>query len=101
MTHNKDTLIDSIMDAVSILNEYLPSGDYEPIGEALATAIDTIRNAKPVVHSKLKHFRAYHQCDNCGQHFQTRMGQGNPLKWKGCPYCLAVWDADMRGDKHD
>ena len=37
-----------------------------------------------------------HQCDNCGQHFQTRMGQGNPLKWKGCPYCLALWDADMR-----
>lgn len=61
-------------------------------------AIDAIKaiptvDAKPAVHSKLKHFRAYHQCDNCGQHFQTRMGQGYPRKWKGCPYCLAVWDA--------
>ena len=112
--NNKDSLIDLIMDADSILNECLPIDEYEPIGEALATAIDTIRNAKPVMrgewivderHSKSKnpymddnYYRAI-VCSNCGNREASAcLSFGFPeLKKRNyCPEC----GADMRGDNN-
>ena len=95
---DRDALIGLIMDADSILNECLPIGEYEPIGEALSTAIDTIRNAKPVVHGKWIEVLAYkgestysgvliHKCSNCGHK------KSKALHWAYCPDC----GADMRG----
>ena len=102
--NNNDALIDYIMDADSILNEYLPSDEYAPIGEALSEAIDVIRNAKPVVQAEweetpYRRGNANHagspsarfRCTHC----KHRTGYVNAMKWDYCPYC----GADMRGDR--
>lgn len=94
--NNKDSLIDLIMDADSILNECLPIGEYEPIGEALANAIDTIRNTKPVVRGEWIEepylLGVTRRCNVCGENYGMPHGVFNY-----CPNC----GADMRGVKDE
>lgn len=97
---DRDALIEHIMDADSILNEYLLSGDYAPIGEALGEAIDAIRNAKPVVHGEWMHHgmdipEHPNRCGVCswGNHHIDRY----VVDFNFCPNCGAA----MRGEQHD
>lgn len=49
---DRDALIDYIVDADSLLNEFLPVGEYEPFGDAFCEVINVIRSATPVVRCK-------------------------------------------------
>lgn len=90
--NNKDSLIDLIMDADSILNDYLTVDEYEPLGEAFCEAIEVIRNSKPVVHGEWLEepylLGVTRRCNVCGENYGMPHGVFNY-----CPNCGAT----MRG----
>lgn len=97
--NNKDSLIDLIMDADSILNDYLTTDEYEPFGEAFCEVINVIRNAKPVVHGEWKGTECGTMCSHCHRVYDSdfEIRHSVCIKLAHCPSC----GADMRKENNN